>query len=85
MQQALGLTNTDRTTILVAHRLSTLRDADRILVFDEGRIAEEGTYTELVQQGGLFSELVMSAENGLSSPVPEETTATAGDGVRQSA
>jgi ATP-binding cassette subfamily B protein len=67
VQLALGLTSTDRTTILVAHRLSTLRDADRILVFDAGRIAEMGTYTELVQQGGLFSELVMSAESGLNS------------------
>jgi ATP-binding cassette, subfamily B, bacterial len=75
VQQALGLTNTDRTTIIVAHRLSTLRDADRILVFDEGRIAEVGTYNELVQQGGLFSELVMSAENGLAGLPSEEMTA----------
>jgi ABC-type multidrug transport system fused ATPase/permease subunit len=59
----------------VAHRLSTLRDADRILVFDEGRIAEVGTYNELVQQGGLFSELVMSAENGLAGLPSEEMTA----------
>jgi ATP-binding cassette, subfamily B, bacterial len=75
VQQALGLTNTDRTTIIVAHRLSTLRDADRILVFDEGRIAEVGTYNELVQQGGLFSELVMSAENGLAGLPSEEVAA----------
>jgi ATP-binding cassette subfamily B protein len=71
VQRALGMTNTDRTTILVAHRLSTLRDADRILVFDEGRIAETGTYVELVQKGGLFSDLVLSAENGMNSPVSE--------------
>jgi len=57
VQMATGLTSADRTTILVAHRLSTLRDADRILVFDEGRIVERGSYVELVQQGGLFSEL----------------------------
>lgn len=84
VQQALGLTSRDRTTILVAHRLSTLRDADRILVFDEGKIVEEGTYLELVQQGGLFSELVLSAENGLNSP-PVEGNATPPGPMVQSA
>jgi len=71
VQQALGIRCPNRTTILVAHRLSTLRDADRIFVFEEGRIAEVGNYEELVQQGGLFSELVLSAENGLGSTLPE--------------
>jgi ATP-binding cassette subfamily B protein len=61
VQRSLGLTNTDRTTILVAHRLTTLRDADRIVVFDNGHIVEIGTFTELVQRGGVFTELVMSA------------------------
>ena len=71
VQQALGIRSANRTTILVAHRLTTLRDADRIFVFDEGKIAEVGAYPELVQQGGLFHELVQSAENGLSSPLAE--------------
>jgi ATP-binding cassette subfamily B protein len=71
VQQALGVRCAHRTTILVAHRLSTLRDADRIFVFEDGRIAEVGSYAELVQNGGLFRELVLSAENGLSSPPPE--------------
>jgi ATP-binding cassette subfamily B protein len=75
VQQALGVRSSDRTTLLVAHRLSTLRDADRILVFDEGKIVEAGTYTDLVQQGGLFSELVLSAENGLGSLLPEPIAA----------
>jgi ATP-binding cassette subfamily B protein len=66
VQRALGVTSADRTTILVAHRLSTLRDADRILVFDEGRIVESGTYQELVQHGGVFTELVMSAQTSSS-------------------
>ena len=43
---------------LVAHRLSTVRHCDRILVVDEGRITEEGTYEELIAAGGLFAELV---------------------------
>jgi ATP-binding cassette subfamily B protein len=67
VHRSLGLTNTDRTTILVAHRLSTLRDADRILVFSDGRIVESGTYDELVQRGGVFTELVMSAESSLAT------------------
>ncbi len=46
------------TRIVVAHRLSTVRHCDRILVVDNGRIAEEGTYDELIERGGLFAELV---------------------------
>ncbi len=71
VQRALGLLNADRTTILVAHRLSTLRDADRIFVFDGGRIVEVGSYDELVERGGLFTELVTSAENGVSEAWPQ--------------
>jgi ATP-binding cassette subfamily B protein len=73
VQRALGLRQTDRTTILVAHRLTTLRDADRIFVFEDGHIVEVGTYEELVKRGGVFTALVMSAENGISpdgSPEP---------------
>lgn len=46
------------TRIVIAHRLSTIRQCDRILVLDKGRIAEDGTYEELLAAGGLFSELV---------------------------
>lgn len=75
VQQALGVCSSRRTTILIAHRLSTLRDADRILVFDDGKIVEAGNYRELVHQGGMFSELVLSAENGLSNSFPEPIAA----------
>jgi ATP-binding cassette subfamily B protein len=47
-----------RTTFVIAHRLATIRNATRILVFDGGRIIEAGTYDELVQRGGFFAELV---------------------------
>jgi ATP-binding cassette subfamily B protein len=69
VQHAIAEARADRTVILVAHRLTTLVDADRILVFDNGRIVEEGTYEALVQASGVFAELVrcagsMSAEYG---------------------
>lgn len=46
-----------RTSFVIAHRLATVRDATCILVFDQGRIVERGTFDELVAQGGLFAEL----------------------------
>ncbi|MBV9423358.1 MAG: ABC transporter ATP-binding protein [Solirubrobacterales bacterium] len=47
-----------RTTITIAHRLSTVRDADQIAVLDRGRIAERGTHEELLERGGLYTALV---------------------------
>ena len=46
-----------RTAIVVSHRLSTLRDADRLLVFEEGRLVEQGSPQELLMQGGAYSKL----------------------------
>ena len=46
------------TRIVVAHRLSTVKGCDRILVLDGGRIAEEGTYEQLIEKNGLFAKLV---------------------------
>jgi ATP-binding cassette subfamily B protein len=77
VQRALGVVDPDRTTILVAHRLSTLRDADRIFVFDGGRIVEVGTYDELVHRGGVFTELVRSAEHGLTGEAASEGAGSA--------
>src|SRR4029434_6975047 len=54
VQVALDEVMKNRTTFVIAHRLSTVRDADRILVFDEGRIVEAGSFDELVKRQGRF-------------------------------
>ena len=46
------------TRIVIAHRLSTIKHCDRILVIDGGKIAEDGTYEELIAKNGIFAELV---------------------------
>ena len=58
--RALKALMTGRTTFIIAHRLSTVRDADEILVFDAGRIVERGTFNALLAQGGRFAELVQT-------------------------
>jgi ATP-binding cassette subfamily B protein len=58
VQQALKNLKAGRTTFIIAHRLATIRDADLILVFQEGRIIERGTFSELVRRGGFFARLV---------------------------
>jgi ATP-binding cassette subfamily B protein len=57
IQRALKTLTRGRTTFVIAHRLSTVRDADQILVLDRGRLVEVGRFAELVARGGLFAEL----------------------------
>ncbi|MGE0828701.1 MAG: ABC transporter ATP-binding protein [Hyphomonadaceae bacterium] len=57
VQAAMAELKRGRTTIVIAHRLSTVREADRILVFDKGRIVEQGGHGELIAAGGLYARL----------------------------
>lgn len=49
---------TTRTSIIIAHRIATVKDADLIVVLDDGRISEQGTHQQLVEQGGMYAEMV---------------------------
>ena len=60
IQEALSRLTKSRTTIAIAHRLSTLRNADRLVVIEKGRIAQTGTHKELMESGGIYFNLVMA-------------------------
>ena len=57
VQEALGTLMTDRTVLVIAHRLSTVTNADKIIVLEKGQIKEMGTHDELIQKNGLYSNL----------------------------
>jgi ATP-binding cassette subfamily B protein len=57
IQHSLGELSENRTTLVIAHRLATIRDADRVIVVTENGIEEQGTYEELVKRGGVFARL----------------------------
>ena len=74
VQRALDLAMKDRTTLIIAHRLATVQSADRILVFDGGKIVEEGTHAELTKQNGTYARLV-AMQFGLAAQGATEAAA----------
>jgi ATP-binding cassette subfamily B protein len=70
LQLALEEVMKGRTTFVIAHRLATIRNADRILVFDQGRIIESGTFDELVAKGGRFADLAKAQFMASETPLP---------------
>jgi len=75
VQQALSVALAGRTALVIAHRLSTVRAADQILVLDDGHIVERGTHNELVAAGGLYADLYRTQFSTTESPAPVPTVA----------
>ncbi len=80
VRRALEELMVDRTTVVIAHRLSTVRDADTIVVMDEGRVVEQGTHASLMRRGGLYQRLVAhQLAGGVSEPgAPAAASLSAG-------
>ena len=76
VQRALRRTLTGRTSLVIAHRLSTVREADQLLVIDDGRIVERGTHASLLAENGLYAELYRTQFADQEAD-HEETAATA--------
>jgi ATP-binding cassette subfamily B protein/subfamily B ATP-binding cassette protein MsbA len=74
IQKALERVLRNRTSIIIAHRLSTVRNSDKIVVLDGGRIAEQGTHRELMRLGGLYKQLYeMQFKYGAEEPPKQDT------------
>ena len=70
IQDALKNLMANKTTIIIAHRLSTLAHMDRILVFDKGKIVEEGTHDSLLKENGLYKKIWQMQVDGFLPELP---------------
>jgi len=73
IQKAFAALMQDRTVIMIAHRLSTVVGADKIIVLDAGHLAEEGTHEELKESGGLYSRMWADYNRALSWRISSES------------
>lgn len=73
VQRALDTALQGRTSLVIAHRLSTVRNADEILVIDDGRVVARGTHAELMAEGGLYAELYRTQFADPAPPAPTQT------------
>jgi ATP-binding cassette subfamily B protein len=73
VQRALDLALEGRTSLVIAHRLSTVRNADLILVVDDGRIVQRGTHSALLAEGGLYADLYRTqfVEDAVAEDAPQ--------------
>jgi ATP-binding cassette subfamily B protein len=76
VQRALRETLSGRTSLVIAHRLSTVREADELLVIDDGRIVERGTHTSLLAENGLYAELYKTQFAEQENPSPQSNPVT---------
>ena len=77
VQEAIDRAMRGRTVCVIAHRLSTVRNADRVIVIDQGRIAEQGTHEELCQTDGIYKKFVLRqllTKDPISQPETESQT-----------
>ena len=66
VQEAIDSASSNRTVIIIAHRLSTVRNADKIIVMEDGQVVEEGNHAELLKLGGQYSLLAASSESSIN-------------------